>query len=51
MFQECMKRRKKNRKPDLANRAFQFLTEWTRLSCCGFGFSDLGDDAELLHQA
>ena len=28
-----------------------FFVEWSRLFCCGFGFSDFSDDAELLHQA
>ncbi len=38
-------------KPDLRNRASRFFVEWSRLFCCGFGFSDFSDDAELLHQA
>jgi hypothetical protein len=28
-----------------------FLTEWSRLFCCSFGFSGFSDEAELLHQA
>jgi hypothetical protein len=28
-----------------------FLAEWSRLSCCGFGFSEFSDDPKLLHQA
>ena len=27
------------------------LAEWSRLSCCGFGFAEVTDDTELLHQA
>jgi len=45
------RRRKKTEGPICKNRAFRFLVEWSRLSCCGFGFSDFSDDAELLHQA
>jgi hypothetical protein len=51
MLHECIEARKENRKPDWRNRAFRFLTACSRLSCCGFGFSDFSDDAQLLHQA
>src|SRR5437667_11455418 len=44
-------RRKKNRRPDCEIGPSGFLAERSRLSCCGFGFSDFSDDAELLHQA
>jgi hypothetical protein len=43
--------KKEEQKARFGKSGFRFLTEWNRLSCCGFGFSDFSDDTELLHQA
>ena len=45
------RRKKKDRKARFVKSGLPVFWLNGRLSCCGFGFSDFSDDAELLHQA